>query len=60
MSSSEIDIAIFNAYILTIDNRMTAFNRGYLLIKESKIIDIGPMDNFHSKYGNSLDIKQEI
>jgi len=60
LSSSEIDIAIFNAYILTIDNRMTVFNRGYLLIKESKIIDIGPMDNFHSKYGNSLDIKQEI
>ncbi|NHK30728.1 MAG: amidohydrolase [Asgard group archaeon] len=60
MTSSEIDISIFNAHILTMNEQLQTYNRGYLLVKDSKILDIGPMDKFHSKYGNKIDVKEEI
>jgi predicted amidohydrolase YtcJ len=60
VTSSEIDISIFNAHILTMNEQLQTYNRGYLLIKDSKILDIGPMDKFHSKYRNRIDVKEEI
>lgn len=60
LSTSEFDISIFNAHILTMNNELTTYKRGYILIKDSNIVDIGFMDKFHSTYGNKLDVKQEI
>lgn len=60
MSHSEADILIFNAHILTINNKMESFRRGYIIIKNSEIIDIGSMDEFHANYNKKIDVKEEI
>ncbi|MGC9777970.1 MAG: amidohydrolase [Candidatus Heimdallarchaeota archaeon] len=60
MASSEIDILIHNAHILTMNNNLETFNRGYILIKDTLISDMGPMDKFHFSYGNKIDVKEEI
>ncbi len=60
MSHSEADILIFNAHILTINNKMESFRRGYIIIKNSEIIEIGSMDEFHANYNKKIDVKEEI
>lgn len=60
MSHSEADILIFNAHILTINNKMESFRQGYIIIKNSEIIDIGSMDEFHANYNKKIDVKEEI
>ena len=60
MSYSEADILIFNAHILTINDKMETFRGGYLIIKDSKIVDIGSLDKFHTDYNNKIDVKEEI
>lgn len=60
MSHSEADILIFNAHILTINKKMESFRRGYIIIKNSEIIDIGSMDEFHANYNKKIDVKEEI
>lgn len=60
LTSSEVDISIVNAHLLTMNNEMQTYKRGYILIKSSKIIDIGQMDNFHTTYGNKIDAREEI
>ncbi|TET30330.1 MAG: amidohydrolase [Candidatus Heimdallarchaeota archaeon] len=60
MSHSEADILIFNAHILTINNKMESFRWGYIIIKNSKIIDIGSMDEFHANFNKKIDVKEEI
>jgi len=60
MSHSEADILIFNAHILTINDKMESFRQGYIIIKDSNIIDIGSMDKFHTNYNNKIDVKEEI
>lgn len=60
MSRSDADILVINAHILTINDKMESFRRGYIIIKDSKIVDIGSMDNFHTNYNNKIDVKEEI
>ena len=60
MSHSEADILIFNAHILTINKKMESFRRGYIIIKNYEIIDIGSMDEFHANYNKKIDVKEEI
>jgi len=60
MSHPEADILIFNAHILTINDKMESFRRGYIIIKDSKIIDIDSMDKFHTNYNKKIDVKEEI
>ncbi|RLI69057.1 N-ethylammeline chlorohydrolase [Candidatus Heimdallarchaeota archaeon] len=60
LSSLEVDILIFNAHILTINSSFDTIRRGFLLVKDSKIMDIGTMEEFHQKYGKRIDAKEEI
>jgi 5-methylthioadenosine/S-adenosylhomocysteine deaminase len=60
MSHSEADILIINAHILTINDKMETFRPGFIIIKNSKISDLGSMDRFHSDYGKKIDVKEEI
>ncbi|NHJ31799.1 MAG: amidohydrolase [Asgard group archaeon] len=60
MVHTEADILIFNAHILTINEKMESFRRGYIIVKDTKIVDIGSMDKFHDNYNNKIDVKEEI
>jgi len=60
LSQEEFDILIINAHILTVDKDMNTIQRGFVLINNTKIVDLGSMDKFHSAYGNKLDVKEEI
>ena len=60
MNNSDADILVFNAHILTINNELETFRRGYIIIKNSKIVDIGSMDKFQSNYKNKIDVKEKI
>ena len=60
LSSLEVDLSIFNANILTMNSNLDTINRGYILIKDSEIIDLGTMTKFHATHGNSIDVKNEI
>ncbi|NHJ03423.1 MAG: amidohydrolase [Candidatus Heimdallarchaeota archaeon] len=54
--SSEYDIIIKNAQILTLNKEMRIIDKGYILVKNSKIIEIGSMIDLTKK----LDTKEEI
>ncbi|NHJ87760.1 MAG: amidohydrolase [Asgard group archaeon] len=60
MTNLEVDISIINGYILTMNNNMDTIKQGYILIKDSKIIDLGTMIEFQKQYGTMLDTKEEI
>ncbi|NHJ47662.1 MAG: amidohydrolase [Asgard group archaeon] len=60
VANTEVDLSIYNAHILTMNNKLQSYNRGYLLVKDARIFDIGSMDDFHTKYGNKLEVKEEI
>jgi len=60
LSSTEVDILIFNAHVLTFNSSLDTIRRGFILIKDSIIIDIGPMEVFHKKYGKKIDAKEEL
>lgn len=61
MGSSEIDIAITNGQILTMNNQMEIIPNGYLLISKSKIIELGKMaDLKKSSHYSPNDWRQQI
>ena len=60
MASTDFDILIKNAQIVTMNAKMEYFNKGFILIKKSKIIDLGTMEKFQTTYGNKIDYKEEI
>jgi len=60
MSHFDADILIFNAQILTINDKMETFLQGFIVIKDSKIVDIGSMKKFHSDYNNKIDAQEKI
>ncbi|MBN1328529.1 MAG: amidohydrolase [Candidatus Heimdallarchaeota archaeon] len=60
MSQEEFDILITNAHILTINKDMNTIRYGFILIKDTLIVDLGSMEQFQSIYGNKVDAKEEI
>ncbi len=60
MTTSDFDILIKNAQVVTMNVNMDYYNKGFILIKNSKIIDLGSMEKFHTTYGNKIDYKEEI
>jgi 5-methylthioadenosine/S-adenosylhomocysteine deaminase len=56
----EVDIQITNAHILKLDAEMHSIKNGYLLVKDSKIIDLGPMNELQEKHSSKIDVKEEI
>ena len=59
MTSSEYDIIITNGHILTLNEEMKTFTKGFVLIKDSKIADIGSMKKYDEEY-QKLDAKEVI
>ncbi len=60
MATMDFDIIIKNAQVITMNTNMDFYNKGFIIIKNSKIIDLGSMEKFHSAYDNKIDCKEEI
>ena len=60
MSSLEFDIVITNAQVLTMNSKMEIFDKGYILIKESEIVEIGNMKDFNKNNGRKIDSVENI
>lgn len=60
MATTDYDILIKNAQVVTMNAKMDYYNKGFILIKNSKIVDLGSMEKFQTAYGNKIDSKEEI
>lgn len=58
--SREVDVAIINGLILTIDKQMRIIERGYVFIKKGKIIELGSMKNLYASGQPKIKAKEEI
>lgn len=60
MATTDFDILIKNAQVVTMNTKMDYYNKGFIVIKNSKIVDLGSMETFQKEYGNKIDYKEEI
>jgi len=60
MGSSEFDLIIKNAHILTMNEKLDRYSCGFILVKDSKIVDLGPMKKLKTLEYKDLDSKETI
>lgn len=60
MGSSDFDLIIKNGQILTINEKMDRYPSGFILVKNSKIVDLGPMEKLKTPEYKGLDFNETI
>jgi len=60
MRSSELDLIIKNGQILTMNEKMDRYSCGFILVKDSKIVELGPMKKLETTDYKGLDAKEVI
>jgi 5-methylthioadenosine/S-adenosylhomocysteine deaminase len=60
LSNSDIDIAIINGQIVTMNKELTIYQNGYLFVKNSRIVAIGSMKKDDFPGINKIDVKEII